>query len=422
MPTVQIELDRPHDGQQRVIGEAKRFNVLQCGRRFGKTTMGLNRLIETALCGHPTGWFAPSYKLLADVWREAKRTLSPIQPTLNEQEKRIELVTRGVIEFWSLDQPDAGRGRKYKRVVIDEAGIVRNLDQAWQEAIRPTLADLKGDAWFLGTPKGHNFFHRLYAKGQAGEKDWASWRMPTTANPYIDPEEVEAARRDMPPSAFDQEFLGVPAADGGNPFGMDAINECVAPQSSQPAVVFGVDLAKSEDWTVVCGLDNFGAVCVLERWQSDWRQTRSRVLTAVGEIDTLADSTGVGDPIVEDLHRERRGIDGFKFTSTSKQQLMEGLAAAIHKREIRFPDGWLRNELDSFEYEYRPGGGVRYSAPEGLHDDGVVALALANKAWQDRKAGIGAAWDRDDLEIVFGRKKQREPTPYEVLMSKLKRN
>jgi hypothetical protein len=76
--------------------------------------------------------------------------------------------------------------------------------------------------------------------------------------------------------------------------------------------------------------------------------------------------------------------------------------------------------MDSFEYEYRPGGGVRYSAPAGLHDDGVVALALAWKAWTDRKVGIGGEWNRDDLEVVFARNKRREPSPYELLMEKLK--
>ena len=418
----EIELILPalHPGQQRMIDEAKRFNVAVMGRRFGKSTLGVNRAIVTALDGWPAAWFAPTYKQLSEIWRELVTLLRPVTSSVNQQEKQVRLITGGLIDCWSLDQPDAGRGRKYKRVIIDEAGIIRLLEEAWQESIRPTLADLIGDAWFLGTPKGHNYFHRLYARGQSGEKDWMSWRMPTTANPYIAPEEVEAARADMPPAAFDQEFLGIPAADGGNPFGMDAIADCIGPLSRFPPVVFGVDLAKSEDWTVVCGLDEAGAVCELHRWQSDWRQTRQRVLEIIGETQALADSTGVGDPIVEDLHRERRDLAGFKFTATSKQQLMEGLAAAVHKREVRFPDGWLRHEMDSFEYEYRPGGGVRYSAPSGLHDDGVVALGLAWKAWTDRKVGIGGEWNREDLEVVFARKRGREPSPYELLMQKLK--
>jgi hypothetical protein len=90
------------------------------------------------------------------------------------------------------------------------------------------------------------------------------------------------------------------------------------------------------------------------------------------------DSTGVGDPIVEDLIRERANVEGFKFSASSKQQLMEGLAATIQRREVTFPAGWLANELEAFEYEYRAGG-VRYSAPAGLTDDGVCALALSER-------------------------------------------
>jgi hypothetical protein len=147
--------------------------------------------------------------------------------------------------------------------------------------------------------------------------------------------------------------------------------------------VWGVDLAKSHDWTVACGLDEFGTVAALERWQSDWGQTRRRLAGLIGGAPALIDSTGVGDPIVEDLMRECPGVRGFKFTSTSKQQIMEGLAADIQRGEARFPDGWLAAELEAFEYQYTASG-VRYSAPDGLFDDGVCALALAREKRRHR--------------------------------------
>lgn len=374
---VTIRLQRPHAGQAKVINEAKRFNVLQCGRRFGKSALGRHQICQDMLNGIPAAWFAPSYKILTEIWRELCAVLQPITDRLSQQEKRIECVTGGVLECWSLDQPDAGRSRKYGDVVIDEAGLVRELESAWNEAIRPTLADLKGGAWFLGTPKGHNFFQRLYARGQEGNGEWASWRMPTVANPFIDPVEIEAARRDMPESAYNQEFLGIPADDGGNPFGLDSIaRQSVGELSAGDPAFVGCDLAKSQDFTVVCGLDSDGRVCLLERWQSDWDQTTRRVIAMIGDKQALIDSTGVGDPIVENICRECPSARGFKFTSSSKQQLMEGLSAAIQQREVFFPDGWLRNELESFEYEYTQSG-VRYGAPSGMHDDGVCALALA---------------------------------------------
>ena len=300
------------------------------GRRFGKTTLGIDVIVNTGLDGDPGGWLSPSYKLLSEVWRNTNKILAPLSPKISVQEHRIELITGGTIEFWSLDQADAGRSRKFKRVVIDEAGLVRNLDSAWQEAIRPTLADLIGDAWFLGTPKGRGYFHRLFARGESGDKDWASWRLPTISNPTIDPQEIEDSRRDMPESAFKQEFLGIPADDGGCPFDLSAIRGCsVEGCSPHPFVAFGVDLAKSFDWTWVIGLDDQCRVCFSERWQSDWGQTRRRLIEILKDVPTSADSTGVGDPIVEDLMKDCRGVEGFKFSSQTKQQLMEGLAATI---------------------------------------------------------------------------------------------
>lgn len=389
--TTEIVLARPvlHRAQQRVVDEAGRFNVLQCGRRFGKTTLGVDLAIDVALDGKPVGWFAPTYKILADAWRELVVGTADVRLKLDQQERRIELITGGVIECWSLDTPDPARGRKYARVLIDEAGIVRDLQQAWNGAIRPTLTDYQGDAWFFGTPKGRNYFHQLFAKGQAGTPEWRSWRFGTVENPVIAGAEVAAARADMPLAVFEQEYLGIPADDGGNPFGLDAIRACVAPQSVAPPVVWGVDLAKSQDWTWAIGLDADGVVCHSERWQGPWSITLDRLAALLSGRRALVDSTGVGDPIVEQLQQRLGGqVEGFHFTAPSKQRLMEGLAAAIHQRTVRFPEGPLVSELESFGYEYTKAG-VRYTAPEGLHDDGVCALALAVQA---RSAPIVRVW------------------------------
>jgi hypothetical protein len=104
----------------------------------------------------------------------------------------------------------------------------------------------------------------------------------------------------------------------------------------------------------------------------------------IGQTPAQIDSTGVGDPIVEDIRKVCRRVEGFKFTSQSKQQLMEGLQIAIQTAEVRFPDGWLRNELESFGFRYSGRGQVQYEATAG-HDDGVCALALALLARRQRR-------------------------------------
>lgn len=211
-----------------------------------------------------------------------------------------------------------------------------------------------------------------------------AFRIGSASNPHLPPEEIDAARRMLPAEVFRQEYEGIPAEDGGNPFGLDAIRACIAPMSDAAPEVWGVDLAKSQDYTVAVALDARGRVCRLERWQSPWTVTRERLARMIGQLPAQIDSTGVGDPIVEDLRKVCRKTEGFKFTSQTKQQLMEGLQIAVQTGEVGFPDGWLRSELESFGFRYSPKGAVQYEATAG-HDDGVCALALALHARRQRR-------------------------------------
>lgn len=370
----EIVLNEPHKAQQKVLDEAKRFNVLSCGRRWGKSALSVNLLCETALDGYPAGYFAPTYKLLDGTFNECLAALEPVIKRKNDHQF-IELITGGKIEFWSLENELAGRSRKYKRAIIDEAAFAKQLWVRWTESIRATLSDFKGDAWFLSTPKGKNDFYKVFMRGKDEELYWMSWQMSTYSNPYIDPAEVDDAKKDLPELAFSQEYMAEFNENVANPFGVEFINQCTYPMSTLPAVVFGIDLAKSFDYAVIIGLDKNGSVCYFDRWQSDWRTTTNKIL-ALPPAPIAIDATGSGDPIGEDINRRRGDVEQFKFTSNSKQQLMEGLAVAIQSRKIVFPNGHITDELKNFEYEFTRTG-VKYSAPVGLHDDCVCALALA---------------------------------------------
>lgn len=382
---VEVRLPNLHVGQlrrRREIGHHKaRFVVTMCGRRWGKSVDGAEWVADGAIDGLSCGWFAPTYKYLIEVWDDLVHRLGPMAIRTDKTEKRIELHGGGLIECWTLDTPDPGRSRKYHRVVIDEAGIARGLLTIWQQSIRPTLTDYVGHAWIYGTPKGRTHdFTQLFAKGEGGDDGWLSFRAPTRENPYIPASEIEAARRDMPEAAFLQEFEGIPSDDGANPFGLTAIARCVGALSDAPPVVWGWDFARAQDWTVGIALDASGAVCRVERWQLvPWGETTERVVRATGEnTATYGDSTGLGDVVVESIQRRGVRMQGVHFSKQEKQQLMERLSSVIQRGVIRFPDGPIRQELDAFQYEYSAGG-VRYSAPSGLHDDCVMALALAVK-------------------------------------------
>lgn len=155
------------------------------------------------LHGFPVAYYAPTYAMLMEVWRTMTNLLRELIVHKSETEKRIEILGGGVLDFWSLDDIDSSRGRKYKRVVVDEAAKVRHLKEAWQRTIRPTLTDLKGDAFFLSTPRGkNNDFYEL-----CNYEGWGFFQMPTTSNPHIDPLEVEDAKGQLDPLSFAQEYL-----------------------------------------------------------------------------------------------------------------------------------------------------------------------------------------------------------------------
>src|SRR3972149_2359402 len=286
---------------------------------------------------------------------------------------------------------------------MDEAS--RTKEDAWH-AVRSTLTATRGKFRGIGNVKGRkNWFYNLCRMAEAGAPDMEYHKLiaaDAVAAGILSQEEIDDARRVLPENVFRELYLAEPSDDGGNPFGLSNIELCVIPAlSTRPPIVWGWDLAKSVDWTVGIALDDTGAACRFERFQKPWRETKDIIKSKTGSCPALVDSTGVGDPVLEDLQAGGGSYEGLKFTQHSKQQLMEGLAVAIQQQKINFPDGIIKQELDCFEYEYTRTG-VRYSAPSGLHDDCVVALALANSAYT---AGDGLRFGLS-LAAVGGRLSQ----------------
>jgi hypothetical protein len=214
---INIKLKKLHSGQQAVLQSAKRFNFLKIGRRFGKTTMAVNYLIpKIALSGKPVAYWAPTYTDLSEVWQEVLLRLRPAISKKNEQTKQIKLVTGGTIDFWSMSNPDSGRGREYARAIVDEAEKAKKFREAWQNTILPTLMDYKGDAWVLSTPKfGQTFFKELHATKKF---NFASFNLSTYDNPYIDRDEIEEIRSTMDELSFRCEILAEDVDLSNNPF------------------------------------------------------------------------------------------------------------------------------------------------------------------------------------------------------------
>ena len=370
---MRIELPNPHINQKQILECDRRFIVVMCGRRFGKSELSQIMGIKEAITGGQVAYITPTYKL-AKAFFEKLTAALPFKNNISNL--KIYCPNNGSIEFYTGERLDNLRGRKFHLVIIDEAAFIPDLESGWQNSIRPTLTDYEGKAVFLSTPRGKNFFYSMFMK--QGEADWQSFKFTTYDNPYINQKEIEDAKLQLPEVVFEQEYLANPAENSANPFGNAYIKNCIHPVSNQQIVSYGIDLAKSVDFTVIIGLDNGGNVAYFDRFQMDWHNTKETI-RRLPVAPILADSTGVGDPILEDLKREGINIEGLKFTSQSKQQLMEGLAQAIQQGKISYPAGVIVDELDIFEYQFTANG-VRYSAPSGFHDDCVMALALA---WQN---------------------------------------
>lgn len=384
-PAIVAEYVRPHlyEKQRQFLFTPARYSITEASTKSGKTIGCLIWLLEQAMqgkAGQNYWWVAPTGDVAAIAFRRMKRGIPRGLYVTNETRSTITLANGTTIWFKGSDKPDSLYGEDVYAAVIDEA--TRCKEESWY-AVRSTLTFTRGPIRIIGNVKGRkNWAYKLARQAEQGAPDMAFFKLTAydaVEGGVLKASEVEDARRVLPDAVFRELYLAEPTDDGGNPFGLAAIKARIGQPSNKAPVVWGVDLAKSHDWTWAIGLDCEGVVCRSERWQSPWSGTLERLagLITKSGAPALVDSTGVGDPIVEQLQSKCGSlVTGFKFTSASKQQLMEGLAAAIHQGTVTYSDPQLVSELESFEYEYTKAG-VRYSAPEGLFDDGVCALALA---------------------------------------------
>lgn len=202
-----IKLKKLHLKQRFVYDNRKRFNVVSCGRRWGKTELAMYLIVMGSIQNKfNIAYYAPTYKMLNEVWKLVNEILNIILKNSNSTIKQVELVNGSVIDFWSLKNIDSSRGRKYHRVIVDEAAMIKKLEEAWLEVIRPTLTDFRGDAYFLSTPKSfYNYFHNLFKNAET-KSNWASFQMPTSSNPYISKKELEEVSLDIPKKVYLQEY------------------------------------------------------------------------------------------------------------------------------------------------------------------------------------------------------------------------
>lgn len=376
-------------------GRPARFSCIEASTKAGKTVADIAWLFEQAVIGPKLAhhwWVAPVFPQAEIAFRRMFQGVKGIPVTRYQNPMRIDLPHNGAcIWFKSGEKPDNLYGEDVHNVLIDEAS--RTREEAWH-AVRSTLTATRGHARMIGNVKGSkNWFYRMSRKAQEGWPGFSYHRIVAAdaiKAGILSQEEIDHARDELPHAVFRELYEAVASDDTGNPFGLEHIRQCAGtPLSPKPPVAWGWDLAKKQDWTVGIGLDEDRRVCRFHRFQRSWEDTIDVIRRESSYVKTKIDSTGVGDPIVERAQKGRSNIEGYHFTSPSKQQLMEGLAVTIQHHEVRFPGDEINVhpillELESFEYAYTRTG-VTYTAPEGMHDDCVCSLALADLAFKERQ-------------------------------------
>ena len=377
-----------------------RFKFLKIHRKAGKTALASNKLILSCLKWRGIAWYvAPTYKQAKEImWRDPDMLFKYIPPEIlskkpNESELTVPFVSGSILGLKGADEPDSLRGPNPKIVVLDEVYLMKK--EIWEEILLPiAMANPDMEIWLIGTtkPRGR-FWHELYEKFEArmkeGDPNYYALTLTADDSGILSPEALAEAKATMTQAAYEQEFGCVFHGEDGVVF--RGIDRCIIQKESRDDAPqrghryrFGIDLARVQDWTVLTGINRTTfTVDHFDRFnQIDYQLQKARIeatLRRYNNAEANVDATGVGDPIVEDLIKRGLNVQGVTLTEATKANIITNLAIMIEQGKIKIPS-WMTElieELQIFGFEVTKAGRTRYSAPEGRHDDCVIALALA---------------------------------------------
>jgi len=404
-----IRLPYPHQGQILVRKEAKRFNWLSAGRRWRKTTLAMAIAVENAVNGKTIIWGAPTYDQVSVGFEETRKASHGVAK-FNQSRMEAHFPNGGRILYRSLDNPDNARGHTADGVVMDEAAYIHR--KAWSEVLRPMLIDTNGWAWGISTPCGRNWYWEEHTKS-LDDPDSMAWQVPTLGvritdrglvrdpNPYENPDipfsEIEKLFYSQPRQIFEQENLAQFVDLSGGVFRRVQEAAVLDPQEPQAGrqYVAGVDVASSVDFTVVTVLDAESKEMVyLDRFNRvDYPVLIDRLESVYKRYNLtsmVVESNSIGRPVIDELVTRGLNIVPFTTTSATKQAIIQGLQSAFENGQILVLDEpVLVGELLSFESKRNASGSFSYSAPDGMHDDCVMSLAIA---WDGATSGGAILW------------------------------
>lgn len=394
-----------HPGQNQFFYESPaKKKIIAKGRRWGLTRGYAHRAIEYLMDGISPGLWVDTVN--SNIDRYVERYFYPILMKIpqkywkwRQQRKELELFGNK-LDMRSADRPELIEGFGYKFIMLNEAGIILRNEYLYYNTILPMTLDFNPDFYVGGTPKGKGLFHELATRADDPErKDQEFFRFTSFDNPFLDEKDRQELIDEIPKSIQEQEIYANFLEDSSTVF--RNLEKCSTAMPAEPvsqkSYIIGVDLAKHIDYTVIIVMNVDGEMVYMDRFnQLDWAIQRERIKFVHNKYNNAQcwiDSTGVGEPIYEDLANDGVNVQGYKFTNESKKQAVQGLMISLEQEKIRIfrkedlLGRVLRDEMVIFEYEMTPSGLIRYQAPEGYHDDCVIALALANWGVQQGSGG-----------------------------------
>ena len=377
----------PFPAQQEILSKMKRFSVICAGRRFSKSYLSAYLCLRESLLNNKTIWIvAPTYELSKRIFEYLTIWLNrylDVGAKINNASLEI-FIGSSKICCKSSESKEQLLGSGLDLLICDEASRIPK--GIWESYLRPALSDKEGKAVFISTPIGkENWFHELYQRGLSGNPDWISFTFPSSANPYLSVKDLAEAKASLPEEVYQQEFEAKFLESNASVFrGLGKIiKEGILREPEElKSYAMGVDLGRAKDYSVLTIIDRSNhRVVFWDRFDGDWNFQKQRIFSIAlkyNNAKVIIDSSGVGNPISQDLKEVGLFVEDFTFSNKSKKDLIEKLRIFVEQERISIPDEpILINELQSFGYLISPSGNIIYSAPQGQHDDCVISLALA---------------------------------------------
>lgn len=378
---------RPHDNQKlihnSINNQPHKYYILNIGRQFGKTMLGINQMLYWAINdkGCNIGWVTPIYKQGKKVFTELEKVTR--SSGLFEYDKS-ELIVRGfnsTISFFSGERPDNIRGNTFDYLIIDEFAFTR--EELWSEVLSATVLVKGKKVLFISTPKGKNHFYQLSLQPNYDER-YKYFHFTSYDTPFINALDLEERKRSLPSHVFKQEYLAEFIDSSSGLF--SNVRDCIFTPIESKQYFGGVDIGRADDYTVLSIVNENNQQVYCERWRQDeWSKIIDKVALVINQYKAKSyiEVNNQGDVFFELLQKKCKGLVYPYITSSKTKPIMiEDLAVQFEQKQITILDiQWLIDELEAFTYIYNPNTrSVQYSAPQGVHDDSVVSLALSYQA------------------------------------------